>query len=135
MKHGVKAVKLNRNPQDRLRLLRSLATQLFLHSRLQTTLPRAKALAPYAERCVNLALRGTEAARQKLMERVWPVTGVVGKILEQNRLAKWTGRQGGWVRVMKAGRREGDCAPMAVIELVDESHKHQPIAQDQTETE
>lgn len=124
MRHGVKTVKLNRNPQDRLRLLRSLATQLFLHSRIQTTLPRAKALAPYAERCVALALRGTAAAGEKLMERVWPVTGVVGKMLQPERLGKWTARQGGWTRVLKAGRREGDCAPMAVIELVDEIEKH-----------
>lgn len=120
MKHGVKVPKLNRNPQDRARLLRSLATSLFLHERIETTLARAKALKPYAERCLTLARRQptSSGAFARLMERLWPVTGVVGRLLKPEFLRQFDGRAGGLIRVMRAGNRAGDCAPMAVVELV-----------------
>lgn len=123
MKHGVKVPKLNRNPQDRARLLRSLATNLFLHERIETTLARAKALKPYAERCLTLARRepASPGAFNRLMERLWPVTGVVGRLLKPQFLDQFSSRKSGLIRVLRAGNRAGDCAPMAVVELVKDS--------------
>lgn len=133
MRHGDAFSKLNRNPQDRLRLLKSLASNLFDHERIQTTLPRAKELSRYAEKIISLAKRGAKdslsdaqgdpstavvsACRLKVFERVQrPESGVKVLTVLKDR---YENRPGGYTRVWRAGRREGDSAPMAIVELVD----------------
>lgn len=118
MRHGDVFSKLNRNPNDRMRLLKTLSSHLFEHERIQTTLPRAKELSRYAEKTITLGKRAaSESSRLKVFERVMrPETGT--KVLTELR-DRYVSRPGGYTRVFRAGRREGDNAPMAVIELVD----------------
>ena len=118
MRHGDVFSKLNRNPADRMKLLKTLSSHLFEHERIQTTLPRAKELSRYAEKTITLARRAvTESTRLKVFERVMrPESGT--KLLTVLK-ERYTARPGGYTRVFRAGRREGDNAPMAVIELVD----------------
>ena len=118
MRHGDVFSKLNRNPQDRLRLLKTLSSHLFNHERIQTTITRAKELSRYAEKTITIAKRAqSDQSRLKVFERViQPETGTkVLTVLKERYLA----RPGGYTRVFKAGMREGDKAPMAIIELVD----------------
>ena len=118
MRHGDVFSKLNRNPKDRMRLLKTLSSHLFEHERIQTTLPRAKELSRYAEKTITIAKRAvTDESRIKVFERVIkPESGTkVLTVLKE----RFENRPGGYTRVWKAGRREGDMAPMAVIELVD----------------
>ena len=118
MRHGDVFSKLNRNPQDRFRLLKTLSSHLFSHEIIQTTVSRAKELARYAEKTITIAKRAqSDQSRLKVFERVMqPDTGTkVLTVLKE----RYQGRSGGYTRVLKAGRREGDKAPMAIIELVD----------------
>lgn len=118
MRHGDVFSKLNRNPSDRMRLLKTLSSHLFDHERIQTTLPRAKELSRYAEKTITLGKRAaSESSRLRVFERVMrPESGT--KVLTELR-DRYGAREGGYTRVMRAGRREGDNAPMALIELVD----------------
>lgn len=118
MRHGDVFSKLNRNPQDRMRLLKTLSSHLFQHEKIQTTLPRAKELARYAEKTITIAKRAqSDESRLKVFERVvLPDTGTkVLTVLKE----RYQSRPGGYTRVFRAGLREGDKAPMAIIELVD----------------
>lgn len=118
MRHGDVFSKLNRNPSDRMKLLKTLSSHLFEHERIQTTLPRAKELARYAEKTITIGKRAvSESSRLRVFERVIrPDTGT--KVLTELK-ERYGTREGGYTRVMRAGRREGDNAPMALIELVD----------------
>lgn len=118
MRHGDAFSKLNRNPTDRMRLLRTLSSHLFEHERIQTTLTRAKELTRYAEKTITAAKRATSTdSRLRIFERVMrPETATkVLTVLKERYLT----RPGGYTRIFKAGFREGDRAPMAVVELVD----------------
>jgi ribosomal protein L17 len=118
-RHGDVFSKLNRNPQDRMRLLRTLSSHLFEHERIETTLPRAKELSRYAEKTITKAKRAiSDDSRLRVFERVIrPETGTkVLTVLKE----RYQDRPGGYTRVYKAGFRQGDRAPMAVIELVDQ---------------
>lgn len=102
-----------------MRLLKTLSSHLFQHERIQTTLPRAKELARYAEKTITIAKRaGTDESRLRVFERViQPDSGTrVLTVLKE----RYEGRAGGYTRVFRAGLREGDKAPMAIIELVDQ---------------
>ncbi len=118
MRHGDVFSKLNRNPQDRMRLLKTLSSHLFEHEKIQTTLPRAKELARYSEKTITIAKRAqSDDSRLRVFERVsLPDTGTkVLTVLKE----RYQGRPGGYTRIFRAGLREGDKAPMAIIELVD----------------
>ena len=116
MRHGCAFRKLSRNPVKRERLLRNLATHLFEHERIETTLTRAKELRRHAERLITLARRGTEHALGVLRERLNKET-VVQKLVGP--LAKrYAHRPGGYTRLWRAGLRRGDKAPLGIIELV-----------------
>lgn len=121
MRHGDVFSKLNRNPQDRMRLLKTLSTHLFDHERIQTTLPRAKELSRYAEKTITIAKRAVvDSSRLRVFERVMrPESGT--KVLTELK-ERFMGRNGGYTRVFRAGFRPGDKAPMAIIELVDNPH-------------
>ncbi len=116
MKHGVKLKKLGRPRAARQALLRSLATALFRHERITTTVPKAKGLRPFAERLVTYAKRGTLAsrrlARRSIQDRV-----VLGKLFSDIG-PRYKDRSGGYTRIMRVGHRLGDNAPTAIIELV-----------------
>ena len=117
MRHKVSKRKLNRTSSHRKALLANMAVALIKHEQIKTTLPKAKELAPYVEKLITLGKKGDLNARRRLYsiipEKSWGVK-VIDILAE-----RYKERNGGYTRIMKAGFRYGDSAPMAVIELVD----------------
>jgi len=117
MRHGMSGRKLNRTSTARKALFISLAHALLKHEQIKTTLPKAKDLRPIAEKLVTLGKRGDLHARRQAIsylkdEKI--VTKLFSTLAE-----RYKDRQGGYTRVLKAGFRYGDAAPMAIIEFVD----------------
>jgi large subunit ribosomal protein L17 len=117
MRHGMSGRKFNRKRGHRRAMLANLAAALLKHEQIVTTLPKAKDLRPYTEKLITLGKRGDLHARrqaaatlrdEKVAKKLFDVIG-----------PRYTERSGGYIRIMKAGFRHGDAAPMAVIELVD----------------
>lgn len=117
MKHGRKIVKLQRKQDHRDALLMNLACSLVEHRRIRTTLAKAKALRPYAEKLVTLGKRGTLHARRTALSTLRH-KDVVKKLFEEIAPAS-KDRAGGYTRITKLGQRRTDSAPMAYIEWVD----------------
>jgi large subunit ribosomal protein L17 len=117
MRHGNAFRKLNRTASHRRAMFASLSAALIKHEQIVTTLPKAKELKRVADRLITLGKTGTLHARRLALSRVRDEEQVA-KLFDTlgPRYAK---RPGGYTRVMKAGFRYGDSAPMAVIELVD----------------
>jgi len=116
MKHRVAGRKLGRSTEHRLALLRNMSTSLFAAERIRTTLGKAKELRPFAERLVTLAKRETLHARRQVLRHIHD-RDVVGKLFD-TLSARYAQRPGGYTRIVKLGPRRGDCAEMAIIELV-----------------
>jgi large subunit ribosomal protein L17 len=117
MRHGVAGRKLGVTSSHRIAMFRSMATSLLKHEQITTTLPKAKELRPYVERIITLGKRGDLHARRQALAQVRDekvVQKLFGPIAERYRA-----RNGGYTRVLKAGIRYGDAAPMAIIELVE----------------
>ena len=136
MRHGNSGRKLNRTASHRKAMFANMAIALIKHEQIVTTLPKAKELRPYVEKLITLGKRGDLHARRQayaaLPDKVWAAKlfDVLGPRYQE--------RQGGYIRVLKAGFRHGDSAPMAVIEFVDrdESAKGQdsgPVQVEETE--
>ncbi|MGK2921255.1 MAG: 50S ribosomal protein L17 [Methyloceanibacter sp.] len=117
MRHRKAGRKLNRTPTHRSALLSSLANALIKHEQIATTLPKAKELRRVADRLITLAKRGDLHARRQAYARIRDDV-MVAKLFETLG-PRYAERSGGYTRVLKAGFRYGDSAPMAVIELVD----------------
>ncbi len=117
MRHRKAGRKLNRTPTHRSALLSSLANALIKHEQIATTLPKAKELRRVADRLITLAKRGDLHARRQAYARIRDDV-MVAKLFETLG-PRYAERSGGYTRVLKAGFRYGDAAPMAVIELVD----------------
>ena len=117
MRHGNAFRKLNRTASHRRAMFAALSAALIKHEQIVTTLPKAKELKRVADRLITLGKTGTLHARRLALSRVRDEVQVA-KLFETlgPRYAK---RPGGYTRVLKAGFRYGDSAPMAVIELVD----------------
>jgi large subunit ribosomal protein L17 len=130
MRHRKAGRKLGRNPAHRLALLRNLANALFTHERIVTTVSKAKALRPFAERLITLAKRGTLHARRLVIARLGkkPLAtdkpkyrSVVEKLFKEIG-PRYKDRPGGYTRILKLSQfRVNDGAPLAIIELVHES--------------
>ena len=117
MRHLNRGRKLNRTWSHRQAMLANMAMALVKHEQITTTLPKAKELRPYVEKLVTLGKRGDLHARRLLIAKTRDET-TASKLLDV--LApRYAARPGGYVRVLKAGFRQGDNAPMAVIEFVD----------------
>lgn len=117
MKHGLKQRKLNRTSSHRLAMLANMAAALVKHEQIVTTLPKAKELRPFTEKLITLGKKGGLANRRLAMSTMRDETQVA-KLFDVL-AARYADRPGGYIRVLKAGFRYGDAAPMAVIELVD----------------
>ena len=117
MKHGIKGRKLQRKSGHRAALLRNLATSLVKHEQILTTTPKAKELRPYVEKLITLAKRGGLSNRRLAMSRLGDETQL--KKLFDVLAERYASREGGYTRVVKAGYRDSDAAPIAIIELVD----------------
>ena len=117
MRHGIAHRKLNRTHSHRKAMLANMASSLIEHEQIITTLPKAKELAPFMDKLISLAKRGDIHGRRQAMAKVRNEEQV--KKLFDTLGGRYTERNGGYTRVLKAGYRHGDNAPMAVIELVD----------------
>lgn len=117
MRHGIAHRKLGRTTAHRTALFANMAASLIKHEQIVTTLPKARELRPFVEKLVTLAKRGDLHARRLAISRVRDVEQV-GKLFATLG-PRYKGRDGGYIRVLKAGYRHGDNAPMAVIEFVD----------------
>ena len=117
MRHRIAGRKLGVTTSHRLAMFRNMATSLLKHEQITTTLPKAKELRPYVERIITLGKRGGLHARRQAYAQVMDEK-VVDKLFTTI-ADRYRTRPGGYCRVLKAGIRYGDAAPMAVIELVD----------------
>ncbi|CCG39765.1 50S ribosomal protein L17 [Magnetospirillum molischianum] len=117
MRHGMSGRKLNRDSSARKALFVSLSNALLKHEQIKTTLPKAKDLRPVVERLITLGKRGDLHARRQAYAFLRD-DKVVAKLFAEIG-PRYKARNGGYTRVLKAGFRYGDCAPMAIIELVD----------------
>ena len=117
MRHGMSGRKLNRTKSHRKALFMNLAQALVKHEQIKTTLPKAKDLRPIVEKLVTLGKRGGLHARRQLISHLQ--NEVLANKLLTVLADRYKGRPGGYTRVLKAGFRYGDAAPMAIIEFVD----------------
>ncbi|WP_423140601.1 50S ribosomal protein L17 [Parablastomonas sp. CN1-191] len=117
MRHKVGHRKLQRTSSHRAALLRNMAAALIKHEQITTTLSKARELRPYTEKLITLAKRGGLSNRRLAHARLLDdaqLTKLFDTLAE-----RYAGRDGGYTRVIKAGIRASDAAPIAVIELVD----------------
>ena len=117
MKHGISGRKLQRKNGHRAALLRNLAAALIKHEQILTTTPKAKELRPYVEKLITLAKRGGLSNRRLAHARL--LDEAQEKKLFEVLATRYAGREGGYTRIIKAGIRASDAAPIAIIELVD----------------
>jgi large subunit ribosomal protein L17 len=117
MRHRVAGRKLQRTTAHRNALFRNMAAALIKHEQITTTLAKAKELRPYVEKLVTLAKKGGLSNRRLAHARLMDDTQLA-KLFDVI-AARYAGRNGGYTRVVKAGIRASDAAPIAVIEFVD----------------
>ena len=117
MRHGKGYRKLNRTHEHRKAMLANMSASLIKHEQIVTTLPKAKELRPFVEKLVTLAKKGDLASRRRAVARTRDEA--MAKKLFDVLGPRYEDRNGGYTRVLKAGFRYGDNAPMAVIEFVD----------------
>ena len=117
MRHGYAHRKLGRTSAHRTAMFANMSASLIKHEQIVTTLPKAKELRPFVEKLVTLAKKGDLHARRLAISKVRDVDQV-GKLFTTLG-PRYKARNGGYTRVLKAGFRYGDNAPLAVIEFVD----------------
>lgn len=138
MRHGISQRKLSRKSGHRKALFRNMSAALVKHEQILTTLPKAKELRPYVEKLITLAKRGGLSNRRLAMSRLGDETQL--KKLFDELAERYSDRDGGYTRIIKAGYRDSDSAQMAIIEFVerDEDAKGQdsgPVMNDEDEYE
>ena len=117
MRHGKAHRKLNRTAEHRKAMFANMAAALITHEQVTTTLPKAKDLRPVVEKLVTLAKKGGLHARRQAISQIKDLPAV--KKLFEVIAPRYKARNGGYLRIVKAGFRYGDAAPVAVIEFVD----------------
>ncbi len=117
MRHRLSGRKLNRTSSHRKAMFANMAAALVKHEQIKTTLPKAKELRPFVEKLVTLGKRGDLHARRQIIAKTRDEK-TAAKLIDTI-AQRYEGRQGGYIRVLKAGFRRGDNAPMAVIEFID----------------
>lgn len=117
MRHQKAGRKLNRTASHRKAMFANMAASLILHEQIVTTLPKAKEIRPIVEKLVTLGKRGDLHARRQAISQIRDVS-VVAKLFDAI-ASRYATRNGGYLRIMKAGFRQGDNAAMAVIEFVE----------------
>ena len=121
MRHGNSGRKLNRTSAHRKAMFANMAVALLKHEQIKTTLPKAKDLRRVVDRLISLGKRGNLHARRQAMSVLRDRT--ITTKLFADLAERYKDRPGGYTRVLKAGFRYGDMAPMGVIELVDRDHE------------
>ena len=117
MRHGISNKKLNRTSEHRKALLKNMLNSLIKYEQITTTLPKAKFLKPQADKIITLGKKETLQTTKMLMTKLQDITSAnkVKKTLSK----RYEKRNGGYTRIIKAGFRYGDKAPVAIIEFVD----------------
>ena len=117
MRHNLAHKKLNRTSEHRKALLKNMLNSLIKYEQITTTLPKAKFLKPQADKIITIGKKDTLQNTKKLISKLQDITSAnkVKKTLSK----RYINRKGGYTRIIKAGFRYGDNAPMAVIEFVD----------------
>lgn len=128
MRHRKSGRKLNRNSSHRKAMFRNMTNSLVEHELIKTTLPKAKELRRFAEPLITLAKEDSVANRRLAFDRTRN-DAVVGKLFTELG-PRYSTRPGGYIRILKAGFRAGDAAPMAYVELVD-----RPQVEDEDDSE
>ena len=118
MRHRMSGRKLNRTSTHRKAMFANMAVALLKHEQIKTTLPKAKDLRRYVDRLITLGKKGTLAARRQALSQLHNDNTIAQKLFDEL-ASRYVKRDGGYTRVLKAGFRFGDMAPMAFIELVD----------------
>ena len=138
MRHGMANKKLNRTSEHRKSLFKNMLNSLIKYEQITTTLPKAKFLKPQADKIITLGKKGSLQTSKLLMSKLQDIksTNKVKKTLSK----RYEKRNGGYTRIVKAGFRYGDNAPMALIEFVDRDveakrvdRKKKDITKDQKE--
>jgi large subunit ribosomal protein L17 len=114
MRHGNSGRKLNRTASHRKAMFANMAASLIEHEQIVTTLPKAKEIRPIVEKLVTLGKRGDLHARRQAISAIRDA-----KLVADTLAPRYGQRNGGYIRIMKAGFRAGDNAPLAVVEFVD----------------
>lgn len=117
MRHKLKGRKLNRTSSHRKAMFANMAVSLIMNEQIKTTLPKAKDLRPYVEVLVTKAKKGDLASRRRIISII--KDPVAAEKLISVLAKRYSERPGGYLRIMKAGFRYGDAAPMSYIEFVD----------------
>ncbi len=117
MRHGFRGRRFGRRSDHRVAMLANLCQSLILHEQIVTTLPKAKDLRPVVEKLITLGKRGDLHARRQAIAQIKDIS-IVKRLFDVVG-PRYKERNGGYTRIMKAGFRFGDNAPLAVIELVD----------------
>ena len=117
MRHGMANKKLNRTSEHRKALLKNMLNSLIKYEQIKTTLPKAKFLKPQADKLITLGKKNTLQTTKKLVSKLQDISSAnkIKKTLSK----RYEKRKGGYTRIVKAGFRYGDNAPMAIIEFVD----------------
>jgi large subunit ribosomal protein L17 len=116
MRHKVAGWKLGRNTAHRRSLLRNLVTSLILENRIETTIPKAKAMRPHVEKMITLGKRGDLAARR--LAAAYLMTDEAVRVLFDKVAPRYGDRNGGYLRIIRAGWQKGDGAEKAFVELL-----------------
>ena len=117
MRHGKAHRKFNRTAEHRKAMFENMASSLIKHEQIVTTLPKAKEIRPIVEKLVTLGKRGDLHARRQAISQIRDAV-VVAKLFDAI-ATRYATRNGGYLRIMKAGFRQGDNAALAVVEFVD----------------
>jgi len=120
MRHRVAGRKLSRHTQHRELMFRNMLVSLLQHERIRTTLPKGKELRRWADRMISLGKKGTLHARRRAFALLRD-KGIVKKLFDEI-APKFKDREGGYTRVYKLGWRQGDAAPLSLVELVTFAH-------------
>ena len=118
MRHGVANRKLNRTSSHRLAMLENMAVSLIKNETIKTTLPKAKELRPFVEKIITLGKKNKESSRSSAYNTLQDQEAVAKVFKELS--VRYKDRNGGYCRIVKAGFRTGDNAPMAFIQLLDQ---------------
>lgn len=133
MRHRLNGRKFSRTKSQRRSLLSGLACSLIENEQLKTTVPKAKDLRPYVEKLITLGKDGSLSSRRLLISYLRNEK-LASKLID-TLSDRYRDRQGGYIRIIKAGFRYGDHAPMAIIELLDRKLPQQKTEQDITKSE
>ena len=117
MRHGFSNRKLNKTPEHRKALFKNMLNSLIKYEQITTTLPKAKELKPLMDKVITIGKKNNLSNKKRLFSKLQDKSSVI-KVFEVFS-ARYEKRLGGYCRVLKAGFRYGDDAPMAIIELVD----------------